>query len=81
MHYLAPFQSALKEFVLSLDRSGVRGGAAEDEAGVPTKDPASTTYTIGFDGNLGANRCSPRQLLAPHLGELVCVEGIATRCQ
>lgn len=77
MHYLAPFQSALKEFVLSLDRSGAR---ADDDGGV-SKDPASTNYTIGFDGNLGANSCSPRQLLAPHLGELVCVEGIATRCQ
>jgi DNA replication licensing factor MCM3 len=77
IQYLAPFQSALKEFVANV-RTG--GNLQRDEDGILKKKDA-TTYTIGLDGNLGGNRVSPRQLGAPHLGELVCVEGIATRCK
>ena len=35
---------------------------------------------IGFVGSFGSHRYSPRDLRANHLGSLVCVEGVVTRC-
>jgi len=37
-------------------------------------------YAVGFEGNFGAHRISPRELAAKHLGHLMCVEGIVTQC-
>lgn len=70
MQYLAPFQSALKEYVLSSNHEQMGDGVAK----------VNQNYTIGLDGNFGGQKVSPRQLSAMHLGRLVCVEGIATRC-
>jgi DNA replication licensing factor MCM3 len=39
-----------------------------------------TRYMIGFEGEFGRNRVSPRELLASHVASLMCVEGIVTRC-
>lgn len=51
---------------------------------VPFADPAAlaaqTVYHLGFTGSFGAHRVSPRELSAAHLTQLMCVEGIVTRC-
>jgi len=77
MQYLAPFMSSLKEYVLSLNIASSQGLFTEDDH--PRKD-TDVSYTVGIDGNFGGLKVSPRQLSADHLGKLVCVEGIATRC-
>jgi len=35
---------------------------------------------LGFTGNFGSNQLSPRGLRASHLGRLICLEGVVTRC-
>jgi len=37
-------------------------------------------FHLGLEGSFGANKVTPRQLMASHLGQLVCVEGIVTKC-
>ncbi len=34
---------------------------------------------MGFVGEFGANRVSPRELLSSYVGHLVCIEGIVTK--
>ena len=70
-HYYAPFQSALKEAVR------LHASAASD---LTTAKKHEVEYHIGFEGHFGERRMTPRQLQAHHLGQLVCIEGIATKC-
>ena len=59
------FQRALKEFVGSIDATYAKD--AED-------------FFIGFEGSFGSKHVTPRTLTAGHLGNLVCLEGIITKC-
>ena len=59
------FQRALKEFVGSIDATYAK--EAED-------------FFIGFEGSFGSKHVTPRTLTAGHLGNLVCLEGIITKC-
>jgi len=59
------FQRALKEFVGSIDASYAKD--AED-------------FFIGFEGSFGSKHVTPRTLTARHLSNLVCLEGIITKC-
>ncbi|KAJ2587224.1 MCM DNA helicase complex subunit, partial [Coemansia sp. RSA 1722] len=43
-------------------------------------DAALLQVLVGFRGAFGANHLTPRGLRAQLLGQLVCVEGIVTRC-
>lgn len=36
---------------------------------------------VGFKGSFGSKHVSPRTLCARNLGNLVCVEGIVTKCK
>jgi len=36
---------------------------------------------LGFKGSFGDHHVNPRTLRAKHLGKLVCLEGIVTRCK
>lgn len=36
---------------------------------------------VGFEGQFGFHRVTPRELLSPFLGALVSVEGIITKCE
>lgn len=67
IEFIAPMQSALNDVIQST--SNTYG-----------MDVANIKFTVGFEGSFGDNRMSPRELSARHLGHLVCVEGIATRC-
>lgn len=60
------FQRALKEYVGSLDPSY----AKENEE-----------LFVGFEGSFGNRHVTPRTLMSRFLGNLVCVEGIVTKCK
>lgn len=61
--FFAPWQDALNTF-------------AKHQANIETD---TNDLTIGIEGNFGGNLVSPRDLTTKYLGQLVCVEGIATR--
>jgi DNA replicative helicase MCM subunit Mcm2 (Cdc46/Mcm family) len=60
------FQRALKEYVGGLDPSY----AKENEE-----------LFVGFEGSFGNRHVTPRTLMSRFLGNLVCVEGIVTKCK
>ena len=62
---VSAFQRALKEFVGSIDATYAK----------ETED-----FFIGFEGSFGAKHVTPRSLNASNLGNLVCLEGIITKC-
>jgi DNA replication licensing factor MCM3 len=68
--FLPAFEAALKQFVASLD----------DGAGDGNKRKESTEYYVGLDGAFGAHQVSPRELSASLIRQMVCVEGIVTKC-
>lgn len=59
------FQNALKEFVGSADTAHAK---------------KHEEFYIGFEGSFGSKHVSPRSLSARNLGNLVCCEGIVTKC-
>ncbi|KAI5078752.1 hypothetical protein GOP47_0006423 [Adiantum capillus-veneris] len=63
--YLQPFADALDEVTRSIDPKYLQ----EEE-----------DVQVGFEGHFGFHKLSPRELLAPFIGSLVCVEGIVTKC-
>ena len=65
--YLPAFEKALKNVVLTL------------------RDPAQhkiddLPFYVAFSGSFGENHVNPRTLRAIHLGRLISLEGIVTRC-
>uniref|UniRef100_T1JLC5 DNA replication licensing factor MCM3 n=1 Tax=Strigamia maritima TaxID=126957 RepID=T1JLC5_STRMM len=59
------FQRALKEIVAQSD---------------PVYAKEYDEFFIGFEGSFGSRHVSPRTLTARFLGNVVCVEGIVTKC-
>lgn len=59
------FQKALKEYVFTV---------ATDYA----KD--NVDFFIAFEGSFGNKHVTPRSLTSRYLGNLICVEGIVTKC-
>ena len=47
---------------------------------VDKHDIESKGYSIGFHGSFGDHHVSPRTLRASHLGHMISLEGIVTRC-
>jgi len=62
---LIAFQNALKEYVGTADTMYAK---KHDE------------FFIGFEGSFGSKHVSPRTLSARNLGNLICCEGIVTKC-
>ena len=62
---LVAFQGALRDCVLSIDAT--YGKEVEE-------------LHIGLEGSFGSKHVTPRSLSAAHLGSVVCVEGIITKC-
>lgn len=62
---LPAFHRALKEFVNSVD---VNFAKSKEE------------LFVGFEGSFGSKHVSPRTLTSRYLGNMVCVEGIVTKC-
>ncbi|XP_053972256.1 DNA replication licensing factor Mcm3 [Hylaeus volcanicus] len=59
------FELALKQFIGSIDTDYAKG---------------SIDFFIGFEGSFGNKHVTPRTLTSRYLSNLVCVEGIATKC-
>ncbi|XP_076163964.1 minichromosome maintenance 3 [Ptiloglossa arizonensis] len=59
------FQNALKQFIGSIDTDYAKG---------------NIDFFIAFEGSFGNKHVTPRTLTSNFLGNLVCVEGIATKC-
>lgn len=62
---LVAFQKALKDLVASIDTTYAK---------------QFEEFHVGFEGSFGSKHVSPRTLSARFLGNLVCVEGIVTKC-
>uniref|UniRef100_A0A2P2I2G5 DNA replication licensing factor MCM3 n=1 Tax=Hirondellea gigas TaxID=1518452 RepID=A0A2P2I2G5_9CRUS len=62
---LPALHRALREFVSSVDASYAK---------------IHEELFVGFEGSFGSKHVSPRTLCARNLGNLVCVEGIVTKC-
>ncbi|KAM4629295.1 DNA replication licensing factor MCM3-like [Polymixia lowei] len=62
---LIAFQRALKDLVASIDATFAK---------------QFEEFHVGFEGSFGTRHVSPRTLSARLLGNLVCVEGIVTKC-
>jgi len=62
---VSAFQRALKEFVGSIDATFAK---------------ETSDFFIGLEGSFGAKHVTPRTLTARNLGNLVCLEGIVTKC-
>jgi len=62
---VSAFQRALKEFVASIDATYAK---------------ETIDFFVGFEGSFGSKHVTPRTLTARHLGNLVCLEGIITKC-
>lgn len=61
---LLAFQKALKEYVSRSDSEFTK----------------NNDFFIAFEGSFGNNHVTPRTLTSRYLGNLVCCEGIVTRC-
>lgn len=59
------FQRALKDLVSTAD---------------PTYSKKHEEFFIGFQGSFGNKHNTPRSLTSKYLGNMVCVEGIVTKC-
>jgi DNA replication licensing factor MCM3 len=47
---------------------------------MPDKQQVATSFKIGLEGSFGSNLVTPRNLSSSFLKQLVCLEGIVTRC-
>ncbi|XP_066603024.1 DNA replication licensing factor Mcm3 [Prorops nasuta] len=59
------FQRALKRYAGNLDTEFAK---------------SNTEFFVGFEGSFGSKHVTPRTLTSRYLGNLVCVEGIVTKC-
>lgn len=59
------FQRALKEFVFTVSQEH-------------SKD--NEEVFVGFEGSFGNKHVTPRTLHSRYLGNLICIEGIVTKC-
>ena len=73
-------ESAVKDAVLELDPAYFE--KVDEKRGVIRLAGAarSDRILVGFDGDFGDALVTPRTLSADHLGHLVMLEGIVTRC-
>ncbi|KAJ1569323.1 MCM DNA helicase complex subunit, partial [Nowakowskiella sp. JEL0078] len=69
--YLPAFDKALKDVILAHQQQNVHKF---------TKKLNDLDFYVAFDGSYGENFINPRNLSSKHLGKLICLEGIVTRC-
>ncbi|KAI8922726.1 MCM2/3/5 family-domain-containing protein [Entophlyctis helioformis] len=47
---------------------------------LPMQEFGQRKYHVGLEGSFGEHALSPRTLSAVHLGTMICIEGIVTKC-
>ena len=67
--YVPPFEQAVNELMQTLQTT------------VPEPGMEAPMYYIGFEGDFGDHKMSPRTLASEHLGQMVFLEALVTRCQ
>ncbi|KAH8548476.1 MCM2/3/5 family-domain-containing protein [Umbelopsis sp. PMI_123] len=65
-YYVPSMDKALQDMIKSL------------RPDAPSKE--ESPFYIGFRGSFGENHVSPRTIRAKHVGKLICLEGIVTKC-
>ncbi|KAF8457568.1 MCM2/3/5 family-domain-containing protein [Kalaharituber pfeilii] len=68
--FLPSLEQAIKELALAI----------YDRVRHPWVIPSETVFYAAFVGSFGSNAVSPRTLSSSHLGKLISLEGIVTRC-
>ncbi|KAJ1949379.1 MCM DNA helicase complex subunit, partial [Linderina pennispora] len=68
--FIPPLEDAAKQIAVRL--------ANAENVFIP--DIKTYRVAVGFQGSFGAHHLTPRGLRAKFLGQLVCIEGIVTRC-
>jgi len=63
---MAAFQRALKSLISAADTTYAK---------------KHETFFIGLEGSFGSRHVTPRTLTSEHLGNIVCLEGIVTKCK
>lgn len=63
---LSALQKAVKELIGNID---------------PAYSKENEDFFIGFEGSFGNKHVTPRTLTSQYLGNLICVEGIVTKCK
>ena len=71
MAFFFPWQAALKDYIKTLPSQNTD----------VYKKLMKEDFRIGIEGSFGASKQGPRELHAHSLGQLVYIEGIATRCK
>jgi DNA replication licensing factor MCM3 len=80
LQQLPILEAAVKDIVLDQDAAYFE--KLDSRRGVIRLANASKTdrIMVGFEGNFGNSCVTPRSLSADHLGSIVALEGIVTRC-
>lgn len=81
VEFMAPFQAALRTFVLRTVAKAPQVHSFPSLCSHLLTQRVQTEYYLGFEGSFGGHKVTPRELVARHLGSLVCVEGIVTKCE
>ncbi|KAJ3282409.1 MCM DNA helicase complex subunit [Borealophlyctis nickersoniae] len=67
MEYLPAFDKAFKDICLTIHNQ-------------PGQKLDDKNFAVGLEGSFGEHQVSPRSISAKHLGKMICVEGIITKC-
>lgn len=81
MEYIPAFEAAVKDLVLNYDSpaSNLKDALMKPSLASNVQQHP-TSYTVGFEGNLGTHEVTPRGLLANYLSSMVAVSGIVVKC-
>lgn len=60
------FQNALKQYISSIDIEYAK---------------SNNDFFVAFEGSFGNKHVTPRTLTSHYLGNLICMEGIVTKCE
>jgi DNA replication licensing factor MCM3 len=81
---LPAFAEALRDVCLAMDpdlaKLAQETGVAAGASSTLTVVPKELQFFVAVEGSFGSQLVSPRQLSAAHIGTLVLVEGVVTKC-
>ncbi|KAI8847033.1 MCM2/3/5 family-domain-containing protein [Chytridium lagenaria] len=75
--YVPALDRALKDVVTAIDTFPAAKPSYTNNGQISMDD---VPFWVGFEGSFGEHFVSPRKMSAKHLGKMVCLEGIVTKC-